>query len=154
MVGEALTQLLLVKLWENAASSYEAEWARGSRAVGGLLPAQRGKPALPEEGVRGSLQPTISRTIQEHHGSGYSEANQSPLRKMIFFYACLRKKKKSSLSGQKQPSKPSGGLPATPLDSISSVALANKGYPAEAAPTEPTACCIQSSDCDNTAPHS
>lgn len=143
MVGEALTRLLLVKLWENAASSYEAEWARESRAMGGLLPAQRGKPALPEEGVRGSLQPTISRTIQEHHGSGYSEANQSPLRKMIFFYACLRKKKKkSSLPGQKQPSKPSGGLPATPLDSISSVALAIKGYPAEAAPSTHRAHCM------------
>lgn len=34
------------------------------------------------------------------------------------------------------------------------VPLANKGYPAEAAPTESTARCIQSSDCGNTAPHS
>lgn len=146
MAGEALTQLLLVKLWENAASTYEGAerpehpeiWEGFSQLSTGSQHSQkRGSEAQNEV----SLQPTTSQTIQEYQGSGYSEANQSPLNKMIFL--CLfKKKKKKSPRTKAGPSKHSGSLPAAPPAGISSVALANKGYPTEAAPSTYRAHCM------------
>lgn len=154
MAGEALTQLLLVKLWENATSTYEGAerpehpemWEGFSQLSTGSQHSQkRGSEAQNEV----SLQPTTSQTIQEYQGSGYSEANQSPLSKMIFL--CLfKKKKKKSLPGQKQvhPNTQAAFLPL--LQPASHLLL----WPTRVtqqrqhlAPTEPTARCIQSSDC-------
>jgi hypothetical protein len=94
-----------------------------------------------------SLQSTTSHTTQEYQGSGYSGTNQSPLSKVIFL--CLSKKTKQNRkqSPMTKASKQSGSLPATQPAAASHLLLWPTTVTQQKqhlAPTEPTACCIQS----------